>query len=178
MLNFLRLKKSVAEINSDFFADLTALRDANADLLEERQRVENSLVPQADAKKAAEDWMGSIEEQGELNVGGFATGSPGDWPSLSSQGGVAWLAALLVATNRKAILKHVEDLLGEYYLPRLAFSAPEKAARLAEIDGRLLEMEISEERLVRQGEAIGLAVLRRDDANPAVVIARDEDLAA
>jgi hypothetical protein len=178
MLNFLKMKKTVAELNRDYFVDLTALRENREDLLKERQAVENALLPKASAMKAVDEWLDDIEEQGELKVSGFAIGSPGDWPMMRGQIGVMWLAALLVGINRKAIREHVAALVDEYYLPRVSCTAAEKAARLAEIDGRLLELEIVEERLVRQGEAIGLSVLRREDADPAVVIARYEDLAA
>lgn len=178
MLKFLKLKKTVAELNADFFADLTALRDNREDLLEERQAVENSLLPQDDTMKAVDSWLDEIERQGELPVGGFAAGSAGDHPRLYGPGAVMWLAALIIGINRKAVREHIADLVGEYYLPRLSCTAAEKASRLAAIDAQIRELEVREEALVRQGEAIGLSVLRREDADPAVVVARDEDLAA
>lgn len=50
-------------------------------------------------------------------------------------------------------------------------SPAERAERLAAIDAELLDLEMAEERAVRVLETEGVEIIRRGDANPAVVLA-------
>ena len=64
---------------------------------------------------------------------------------------------------RRLVDAQVEELGG-------GISAKDRTARLEEIDAELYRLEVREERLIREAALIGVHLIRRADAPPAVVL--------
>lgn len=82
-----------------------------------------------------------------------------------------FLLALLISTNRSAVRDVLAATLRKSYDHLDVLSSEERSRRLEEIEGELLQLENREEMLIRQSEIDGSPLLRRDDADPAVVLA-------
>ena len=83
------------------------------------------------------------------------------------------LLALIVASNRSGAREALSKVLRTGYEHTDTMTSSDREAKLAEIDAELLRLEIDEERIVRESEEAGMPILRRDDADPAVVLLRD-----
>lgn len=90
--------------------------------------------------------------------------------TVSRAGVVDLLPLMLALIGAKA----VKTALGQFVeaLPVQPDHA-EHSARLAELEAELHGLELEEERAIRALEAQGLSVIRRGDADPAVVLADD-----
>lgn len=79
------------------------------------------------------------------------------------------VAALFPDRVRELMLTAVDEHLAANPQPRLA--EPERLKRLAELDAKVLALEIAEEQAIRRAEKLGHPIDRRGEADPAVVLA-------
>lgn len=88
------------------------------------------------------------------------------------------LLALLIGASRVTFRELIAQQLNEHYDQRglQPISAEEREAAIRRIDEELRDLEIAEESTIRLAEAEGVALLRRADASPAVVLAADQAL--
>lgn len=56
------------------------------------------------------------------------------------------------------------------------YAPAERMAEIAKVDMEIEALEILEEKIIREAETSGVKIPRREDANPAIFLRRDEDL--
>lgn len=155
---------------------LDNLRDRIVVLADEQQAVEAWPVPYEEAVASLEKWIDSIDFRNFIPVATFTSGSEREWPRLSDSAAGLMAMALLTASARGKVRDTLAAELRIYYEGRASGTASDRARRLREIEGELAELERQEEKIIREAEAAGLPILRRENASPAVVLAADEDL--
>ena len=84
-----------------------------------------------------------------------------------------FLLALIVGANRDGARAALTATLRKSYDRVGALSSEDRNRRLEEIDAELDRLERDEERIIRASEADGAGILRREDADPAVVLLAD-----
>lgn len=176
MIQIAKLLKRQREATADIFGQLDALRDRITILTDERVSVDNWPAPFDDAVASLDAWLDGIGFGQTVNVAGFTTGSANDHPIISDRAAGLMAIGLLVAASRDRVRAVLVDELRAFYDGRESGSRSEKAAKLRDIDAELLMLEREEERLIREAETAGIAVLRRENASPSIVLAYDADL--
>lgn len=83
--------------------------------------------------------------------------------------------ALQVAMNPQGFRKLAVAELTAQYRGREAMPRDQRAARIAEVEAELLDLETTEEAMIRQAERAGVEILRRANADPRAVLALIED---
>lgn len=173
----------------DAFAAIAEVRERRLALLAEREHVAAAPMPPDDATPAVEAWLDEVAAGFDVS---FRSMLHPDWrssPGLSfprNHGGsgvdaapaVRQLLGLLVMTNRDAVRDIIERSLADAVEGREAISNADRARRLGALDAEITAIERAEEALVREAEAAGLPVLRREDARPEIVLSSDVALAA
>lgn len=86
------------------------------------------------------------------------------------------LAGLLISANRSAVRAELVALVEAQLSDQDAPTEAERAAALKRLADDLSDLERAEESLIRRAEASGLAVLRRADADPDVLLLHDDEL--
>ncbi len=174
----LKFKNPLARAQSvmDIGSEVAALREQIVLLIDERERVEGLPRPFDEAMQQVDAWLDSLEEAANLSVSGFTTGSSQNWPLIHKENAHFKLAGLLVAGCREAIRQSMVDRLSDWYETKDTATLDERNRRLADIEADIDRLCRREEGLIREGEAQGLKLFRREDAPPAVVLAFDEDL--
>lgn len=163
------------DADAEFKAELITLRKDMAKLTRQREDVEAAPVPKAEALTAVSHWLDELEERHMPSPGAFTTGHVGDRPSLKTADGSP-LAGLFAAACRELILKTLDDHLDDYYENRPSLSSEQKRQQLAKLDADILRLARLEESAIREAEAAGLPIRRREDAEPAIVLLTDEAL--
>lgn len=176
MIAISKLLKKQREATADIFGQLETLRDRITILVDERVTVENWPQPFDEAVTSLDAWLQSIGFGQTVNIAGFTTGSFSDHPVISDRAAGLMAMGLLVAASRDRVRAVLVDELRAFYADRQSGTRAEKIARLREIDGELLVLEREEERIVREAEAAGIPVLRRENASPQIVLSYDDDL--
>ena len=82
------------------------------------------------------------------------------------------LFAALAPQLKAILLKKLEA----HFKQRPGIAADDRAEQIAEIDRELRDLELSEESCIRAASRAGFEILRRADANPAAVLASDDEL--
>lgn len=77
---------------------------------------------------------------------------------------LCWLIPEIV---RKRAIAHIDEL---YKARPEGLPTLERDTRLAQIDEQILELELQEEELISEAEAGGMAIARRVDVDPRVVL--------
>ena len=156
---------------------IVSVRAKVARLKAERRNVATAPIPFADAlarvRSAIDKAAGTRRA-----VGLRPFMAPGETPGLDLAGEMERDATATLCWlwgDRLAELIE-QDLRAVYARPEAA-SMPEggRVAALARLDRDIAAAEIEEERLIRQAEAAGVTVDRREDADPAAVLAEMED---
>lgn len=96
-------------------------------------------------------------------------------PRLENPGTDA-MVGLLVAANRDAFTTILRDHVAARYEGVEVMAPAARADALATLATDLVDLERAEEALIRTAEAAGFAPLRREDANPDVLLLADEEL--
>ena len=172
----LKVKLPFSKSAPDLAGEIAALREQITLRLDDRARVETLPRPFEDATQQVDAWLDSLEEAANLSISGFTTGAANTWPIISRDNGHFKLAGLLAAGCRDGIRQAMLDRLSDWYEDRDAATAEERNRRLVEIDADIDRLCRREEALIREAEAQGQKILRREDAPPAVVLAYDADL--
>ncbi len=162
-------KAAADEINSG----IVSIRSRIADLQEEVRTVANSPVPIDQALSRVDEWVGISTAQylkmapqpSEFAASSGNYRMPGFKPDVT----LVWLLADKLAVEAK---RHVSD----YYRHLTPLSDEERDLRLAALDRKLLDCELTEESMIRQAEDAGFPICRRDDADPRAVLAHDKVL--
>lgn len=178
-----RHKKAADEMDAAL-GDLRAQIEAKRAALAE---VEAAPVPVDEAEKRLDRWLDRIGLGADLDLRGLTAEKLAEpalsivrRPDGSTDAGPAALEVfgLLVASCRDQVRDHLAELLADAYEAKPApIAAVDRVKRRADLEAEIDALEIAEERAVRALEEAGLAVLRRSDARPQIVLASDKDLA-
>jgi len=174
---------------TEAFAAITEVRDRRLSLLADREHIANAPIPLADAMGAIDQWIDENAAAFDVSFAGLVypqfRSQPGfSFPvrpgerGLDSSPAVGQLLGLVIATNRSAVRELIVRQLSDTLEGRETIGAADRERRLAEIDAEIEAVERVEERLVRDAEAAGLPILRRDDARPEIVLLAEASLAA
>lgn len=157
-------------------AQVEKIRDQLSALRHQRRQVERELPDRTAVFAAIEKWEADAEAvlDGMVDVRTLLRAD--GRPVVSSRLDLARAASAMAV--RELADRH-RDAVDAEFEKRGAngLTATARSARLAEIDAQLLAAEKAEEGAIRAAEADGMAILRRADASPAIVLAFDRDLA-
>lgn len=146
------LRAEIADLKTQRRATETAPRSAA-----EAERCLAALINQGARRYAdRQAYMVCASPTGQLAPSDLIPGTP------------EGLFDFLCATLGDRIIEQLATLLGEQC--RAGLSSAERAQRLAELDAALGKLERAEEKLISEAEAAGLTLLRRADADPAVIL--------
>jgi hypothetical protein len=163
------LEKLLTDARTTTAAELERLASEISAKEKTRADVSEMLLPITAAKDGVKSWLDVFEHR-NIPAG------------LFGQGAVAQSdldpTVLLIRACRPQVEAYLENQVTAYYDGRLSGTRADRAAQLMKIDAELDRLYRAEERLIREAERAGLAVTRRPDAPPAVVILSDEALAA
>lgn len=143
----------------------------------ERQHVENALLPRAEAQENVQRFVRSRAERWDRPLNGLARPGGGLLGLVlpdprTGQGFEHQAEALLCAVIPDAIEAELTRRLDELYATADGEGLPaaERPVRLAELDAEIRELEEKREDLIERAEAAGIAIDRRADADPSVVL--------
>ncbi len=173
----------------DAFAAIEEVRERRLALVAEREHVAAAPMPPDDATPAVEAWLDETAAAFDVSFRSLVFPQWNSSPSLSfplnhgaagvnAAPAVRQLLGLLVMTNRDAVRDIIERSLADAVEGRGTISNADRARRLASLDAEVTAVERAEEVLIREAEAAGLPVLRREDARPEIVLLSDVALAA
>ena len=171
---------------------LDVIRAKNADIQSEIRRLERAPLPVGEAldlfdrwaEKQAEEAFQSLRPEllldpghvaGELQLPDFTyviDGENGRAHHRADQ--TLW--GLIIATALPSVRSIVEERLEAGVAGRETLTRHERMERIEKCQGDLLELELTEEALIRSLETSGLDVQRRADAAPAAVLAHSGSL--
>lgn len=170
-----------------FFMALTASRSATAESLDALEdlrgaiaakklqitQIERSPLPVQDALKRFDLWAERLatEAVDALDVARLADPSARDG-GLRVPGSSApqTLFGLVLLVSREAVRNTLAGQLGDLLADREALTDAERARRVEEAETQLKQAEAMEEVAVRSLEEAGIAVSRRADADPAIIL--------
>lgn len=158
----------------DLTTGIDDLRARRLVVLDEIARIESLPAPIEDVFAAIDRDLDTMAAKAldAIYMPALLRASP---PRLENPGADAMIG-LLVAANRDAFTKILRDHVAASYA-RVEFMAPAaRADALATLAADLADLERAEESLIRTAEAAGFAPLRREDADPDVLLLADEEL--
>lgn len=82
----------------------------------------------------------------------------------NAQPGLETLLGLLVIVGKDQLRQVVEDQLGDLVRGQQVLTPEQRAEKLAEIEGEIMDLALAEEGLIRKMERLGMDVARRRDA--------------
>lgn len=162
--------------NQSFEHELRQLRDQIASTKEKTEWLAGAPMPYEEACKQASDAVRAQARHADLGVGVFCHPGYAGSDLLRSGGDLTQVMCQLFP---EAIEHRLHALLAEHYKtvtagPPLA----ERAGRKLELEQRLFDLELAEERLICAWETEhGQVYPRRADINPAVVLGDWEEAA-
>ena len=178
-MNVAAIKKLVSlrrDVSGGLKSDIESLRAQIAARRSDLAAIEAMAVPPEAAKASKEAWLDSLIERGMFPVSCFSTGRASSWPIIHQDNAARLLPALMAAAMREQLSAYLDAAIEDDYEGRLFGTEAEREQRLAETHADIRLLEVAEERLIRAAEAAGLSILRRDEANPEIVIAHDSEL--
>lgn len=129
-------------------------------------------IPQAEAEAILDKEIARhVEAAGRAvarAVGGLTLGKRG---ALNLDPTPDEAVSLQIAMNPQGFRKMAVAELTSQYKGREAMPRDQRAARIAEVEAELLDLETTEEAMIRQAERAGLEILRRANADPRAVLA-------
>lgn len=152
------------------------MRTDRLQLLDNRDAIEAMATPRDEAIAALDAGLDSLADRAVEAVSISSLTRPARAPTFVPNVADGDLLGLLIAANRDNIRDIIVDRLDEFYAQHAAMSAADKAAAILKIDAELLDLELAEEGAIRAAEAAGLAIERREDADPRAVLAADTAL--
>lgn len=177
-------------VTSEALDAVDGVRESIAQKRMEIDLLERAPLPVSDALRAFDCWaddaatraIDSLAIERLIDPSAQAAGLrlplvtlPGQ-PVPNVQPAAEALLGLIVLACRPALRKVIEGQLTDLTQGRPVLSDQERAAKIAEATGLLRQAEALEEIAVRQLEGAGVAVARRADADPAIVLATDAAL--
>lgn len=162
---------------ADVRTAVESIRTDRLRLLDERDRIDGMATPRDEALEALDAGLDQLADRAVDVISISSLTRPARAPSFAPSVPEGDLFGLLIAANREAVREIIVDRLDEFYSAHPSMSAADKAARIAEIDAEIFERELVEEAAIRAAEQAGLAIERREDADPRAVLAADTALA-
>lgn len=163
-------------------AQVEGLRDTVAALKTKRRQIETQPVPMSEALDAIEAGLDRLERDAAGRFDNLAAlmRPANGRPHLTFDPHPSTLPAMLVLVARDVIAERLRgNVVAAYESAGLTgITADDRRAALQELDTTVLAVEAAEELMIRRAEAADLEILRRGDANPAVVLAPAADLEA
>lgn len=153
------------------------LRSDRLSLLDEREAIEGMATPRDEALAALDAGLDNLADKAVEALSIASLTRPARAPSFAPSVPEGDLFGLLIAANREAVREIIVDRLDEFYSAHPSMSAADKADAIAKIDAEIFERELAEEAAIRAAEQAGLAIERREDADPRAVLAADTALA-
>jgi len=169
---------------------LDALREAIAERRQELAVLQRAPLPVSEALRRFDAWadqaataavdgldLGRLldpQAQGDLRLPlGPRSGDtlPDTRPAVEA------LFGLIALACRDQLRQTIAGQLGDLVHDRETLTDGERRARIAEVEAQIKQAEALEERAVRELEGAGVAVARRADADPAIVLLADTTLA-
>jgi hypothetical protein len=178
-----RIKTKVSAIQKAMataVAGVEEIRQAIADLRNERQKIASAPVPAAEATVLFMQMLDRWEAGGRNRFIGIEpivqAATSGQVPQIeihqsATVGHVLGLLVPLLRPQLEAALTAAVE--GHYQTVPPGLPAAERTLRLAEIDQELLRLECLEEEAIEAAATGGLHVDRRPDASPAAVLGVD-----
>ena len=158
-------------------AEVEALRIKRLELLEQKKTVDGIRRPLAEAEHLLDQLLDGLAADLDVNLSALADHRARGLPEILRPGteiglrlNDKTLLALLVASNRSGVREALAKVLRTGYEHGDTLTAGDREAKLNAIDAELDDLEHREEALIRQSEIDGTPLLRRDDADPAVVL--------
>jgi hypothetical protein len=144
------------------------IRTRIADLKQQRRALTNAPVSKAEAEAAIDHHLADAAARYQGVIDRLA--QRGELHSLAAGDEPEAFAAFMFADPIKARLMAAVE-------PRLAngLDAGERARQITEMDQRIRAAEREEENPIAQAEADSLAITRRSDANPRIVLGLDTE---
>lgn len=156
----------------DLSEGLEAIRVSIALAKEDRSAIARMPVSAEEAASRAEAWVANLGKSTPLDAIASRLIQP-DWREPASSDTLGVVISVLQEQIGAALLSSISSLYGK---AKAGVSASDRAAAIAKHDMQILDLELSEEAIIRAAEAAGIDVLRRADADPRAVLARKEDL--
>ncbi|SFZ82900.1 hypothetical protein SAMN02983003_1339 [Devosia enhydra] len=144
---------------------LSELRDLIAALTAERKRIERAPMSASEAKARIRPWVKMMADRVRL-VGAIHHGVAIDLASAEPDPTLAYLCFL----NPDAVVRRLEQEVDAQLQGRFTLGELDKARKLKELDGQLLNAERREEALIMIMAEVGTVVLRRPNADPKAVL--------
>ncbi|NKJ79643.1 hypothetical protein [Rhizobium leguminosarum] len=156
---------------NELASSLEAIRGAIISLKVELDQVDRAPASREEAIYRLKEWLASVASvpQIDLLISRFVSSTyrepPSDIPAeIIAAAGIASLESFMTA----AIDRRYAGVTG--------LSFEDRRMSRADIDHRLLELEMTEEAIIRSAESLGMDVLRRSDAEPRAVLCNGEVL--
>lgn len=171
------LKKLLAGATAatrDLTTGIDELRAKRLIILDEIARIEALPEPIDDVYAAIDRDLDAMTARAaeSIYMPALLRASP---PRLENPGTDAMIG-LLVAANRDAFTKILRDHVAASYEGVEVMAPAARADALATLAADLADLERAEEALIRTAERAGFAPLRREDADPDVLLLADEEL--
>lgn len=188
------LTERLARVRSAFQqleSDVDALRERRQHLLSEREGLAAAPVPADEARARIREYIAlKADEARSLMRARCVSPTEPAWkphwvPGEPGNHGDAYQDVLIreplgffaICGLGDAIERGIIETMCGDAGDAKAVASPERERRLAAIDAELADLEAAEETILRQGEEIGLTIGRRPDADPAVLLAPDDEAA-
>jgi hypothetical protein len=172
--------------------ELDVIRAQVAEKRQEIEKIRRAPIPVSEALEQFDRWAADKAEdavsalhpeyltdpnhaKGEIRLPDLWIGSGKDALRNNDRGDEI-LLGLIFASAMPAVRSIVEERLEAAVAGRECLTAAERVECVTLAEGELLQLELSEEALVRSLETAGLPVERRADAAPAAVLAAEASL--
>lgn len=162
----------------NFGAEVAKIRAGIAELKQAIRRLDDAPMPLELAKQrvneALADMAARYDLQGRIGRAFSPTGYPPVLEMFQPQGHPADavdMGPVLAALFPDLLRERLHTLLEQQAATMVLGPTPEaRRKQRADLEKRLFEAELEEERLIEQAEAEGIEIYRRADVNPAAII--------
>lgn len=158
---------------ADVRGAVEGIRSDRLRLLDQRDEIENRATPRDEAIAAVDAEPDRLADAAVESMSIRSLMRPATSPRFDPNVLPADLFGLLIATSRDAVRDLIVGKIDDFVAAYPTMPATEKAAAIAAIDAELFELELAEEAAIRAAESAGLAIERREDADPQAVLAAD-----
>lgn len=181
------LVEQVRNAQEEMSDSIRGLRNLISTLKDERQRVLAVPVDLERAEARVEEWvdqrisnarrlMFHLPGSGKWSDPPEAidfTVSPSSWQPKESD-----MIITMITFMKDHLVTEMKKQVRNFYdgWQQEVISEDERAAKLSQLDGKLLNAELCEESIIRAAERSGIKITRRGDADPRAVMALDIDL--
>lgn len=157
----------VKAINDELVENIEAIRNDIAALKARAATVRKERVSKAVALDRANNWFETLIDRatkGASSVASFTSADRFRAPDVE-------LDALVALTLGPVIRDKLMDLVSSLYNDTEGLSEAERGEALSDLDREILDLELTEEAVIRTAEASGIPIMRRRDADPRAVLA-------